>query len=62
MQEQQQFLAITLKHKTLKHSQSLGKSELSHGTSKFILKKKPSEQWSLRLKNNDLACLIQNKS
>ena len=40
MHEQQQFLATVLKHKTLKHSQSLGQSELSHGASKFILKKK----------------------
>ena len=62
MHELTSLLEVELKHASLKHAQSVGVVERSHGALKRILKLNTNEQWSNWHKYVPLAVFIHNTS
>ena len=62
MHELTSHLEVELKHASLKHAQSVGVVERSHGALKRILKLNTNEQWSNWHKYVPLAVFIHNTS
>ena len=62
LKELTRLLEIELNHATLKHPQTIGTSERSHGPLKRILKLNSSDQWKDWHRYVPLATLIHNTS